>query len=68
MPATAAGERNLYAHNDASPIVMRGVQKMHTRVHRYAGTNFQSLHCINLDTATDPVCGSGEMYLHRPTI
>lgn len=58
MPVTAV-RRKYYSHNGAYGIVMRGVQKMNTRVHRYEGTNFKSLQRINLDTATDSCNGHG---------
>lgn len=51
-----------YAHllrNGAYSIVMRGVQKRTCAGASLWDRNVLSLCCINLDTATDPACGSG---------
>lgn len=59
MPAQTARKRNVYAHNGAYLFVMRGVQNSHTRVHRYACTDLQTLCCITYITGIDPLSGSG---------
>ena len=59
MYAQAKVKRNIIPRNVAHRIVNRGVQKC-----TCAGASLRSkkcapLNCINLDTATDPACGSG---------
>lgn len=49
--------------NGASPIVMRGVQKCTGAGASLRDRNVQPLCCINLDTVTDPACGSGGMFV-----
>lgn len=49
--------------NGASPIVMRGVQKCTGAGASLRDRNVQPLCCINLDTVTDPCCGSGGMFV-----
>lgn len=45
--------------NGAYGIVMRGVQKCTRGCSSLRSKNYAPLHCIILDTATDPACGSG---------
>lgn len=49
--------------NGASPIVMRGVQKCTGAGASLRDRNVQPLCCINLDTVTDPCCGTGGFLL-----
>ena len=49
--------------NGAYGIVMRGVQKCTCAGASLRGRNFVPLCCIKLDTATDPCCGSGGMFV-----
>lgn len=53
MYAQTALKPNPLLRNGAYGIVMRGVQKMNTGVHRYVRTNYAPLCCIKLDTATE---------------
>ena len=50
-------------YNDCTLIVMRGVQKCTCAGASLRGRNFAPLCCIKLDTATDPCCGSGGMFV-----
>lgn len=54
--------------NGASPIVMRGVQKCTGAGASLRDRNVQPLCCINLDTVTDPACGSGSLLLKAAKI
>ena len=63
MYAQAAVKRNIIPRNVAHRIVNRGVQKC-----TCAGVSLRSkkcvpLNCINLDTATDPACGTAGFLL-----
>lgn len=63
MYAQAKVKRNIIPRNVAHRIVNRGVQKC-----TCAGASLRSkkcapLNCINLDTATDPACGTGGFLL-----
>lgn len=49
--------------NGAYGIVMRGVQKCTCAGASLRSKNYAPLHCIILDTATDPCCGSGGMFV-----
>lgn len=53
MYAQTALKSHPLLRNGAYGIVMRGVQKMNTGVHRYVRTKYAPLCCIKLDTATD---------------
>ena len=70
MYAQAAIKPNTLLRNGAYGIVMRGVQKCTCAGASLRDKNSAPLCCINLDTATDPACGTGGMlsvaeeYLH----
>lgn len=63
MYAKAAIKPNTLIRNGAYGIVMRGVQKCTCAGASLRGRNSAPLCCINLDTATDPCCGSGGMFV-----
>ena len=71
MYAQAAIKSNTLLRNGAYGIVMRGVQKCTRGCSSLRGRKRLPLCCIKLDTATDPACGSGGMfvqaarYMHR---
>ena len=58
MYAQAAIKPNTLLRNGAYGIVMRGVQKCTCAGASLRGRNSAPLCCINLDTATDPACGT----------
>ena len=55
----AAIKSNTLLRNGAYGIVMRGVQKCTRGCSSLRSKNYAPLHCIILDTATDPACGTG---------
>lgn len=63
MYAQAAIKPNTLLRNGAYGIVMRGVQKCTRGCSSLRGRNKLPLCCIKLDTATDPCCGSGGMFV-----
>lgn len=63
MYAQAAIKPNTLLRNGATHIVMRGVQKCTCAGASLRDRNALSLCCIKLDTATDPACGSGGMFV-----
>ena len=63
MYAQAAIKSNTLLRNGAYGIVMRGVQKCKRGCSSLRGRNRPPLCCIELDTATDPTCGSGSLLL-----
>lgn len=63
MYAQAAIKPNTLLRNGATHIVMRGVQKCTCAGASLRDRNALSLCCIKLDTATDPCCGSGGMFV-----
>ena len=63
MYAQAAIKSNTLLRNGAYGIVMRGVQKRTCAGASLRGRNSAPLCCINLDTATDPACGSGSLLI-----
>ena len=63
MYAQAAIKSNTLLRNGAYGIVMRGVQKCTRGCSSLRGRNRLPLCCIKLDTATDPCCGSGGMFV-----
>ena len=63
MYAQAAVKPNPLLRNGAYGIVMRGVQKCTRGCSSLRGRNRLPLCCIKLDTATDPCCGSGGMFV-----
>ena len=63
MYAQTAVKSHILHRNGASPIVMRGVQKCTCAGASLRDRNVQPLCCIKLDTATDPCCGSGGMFI-----
>lgn len=63
MYAQVAIKPNPLLRNGAYGIVMRGVQKCTRGCSSLRGRNKLPLCCIKLDTATDPACGSGAMFL-----
>ena len=63
MYAQAAIKPNTLLRNGATHIVMRGVQKCTCAGASLRDRNALSLCCIKLDTATDPACGSGGMFI-----
>ena len=63
MYARAAIKPNTLLRNGAYGIVMRGVQKCTCAGASLRGRNSAPLCCIKLDTATDPCCGSGSMFV-----
>lgn len=64
MYAQAAIKPNTSLHNGAYGIVMRGVQKCTCAGASLRGRKTAPLCCINLDTATDPCCGSGHILVY----
>lgn len=52
-------KQSILPRNGAYGIVMRGVQKCTCAGASLRSKNYATLHCIILDTATDPACGSG---------
>lgn len=63
MYAQVAIKPNPLLRNGAYGIVMRGVQKCTRGCSSLRGRNKLPLCCIKLDTATDPACGSGGMFI-----
>ena len=63
MYAQAAIKPNTLLRNGAYGIVMRGVQKCTCAGASLRSRNSTPLCCIKLDTATDPCCGSGGMFV-----
>ena len=63
MYAQAAIKQNSLLRNGAYGIVMRGVQKCTCAGASLRGRKSAPLCCIKLDTATDPCCGSGGMFV-----
>lgn len=63
MYAQVAIKPNPLLRNGAYGIVMRGVQKCTRGCSSLRGRNKLPLCCIKLDTATDPCCGSGGMFV-----
>lgn len=63
MYAQVAIKPNPLLRNGAYGIVMRGVQKCTRGCSSLRGRNKLPLCCIKLDTATDPACGSGGMFV-----
>ena len=63
MYAQTAINPNTLHRNGATDIVMRGVQKCTRGCSSLSGRKRLSLCCIKLDTATDPCCGSGGMFV-----
>ena len=63
MYAQAAIKPNTILRNGAYGIVMRGVQKCTRGCSSLRGRKRLPLCCIKLDTATDPACGSGGMFI-----
>jgi len=63
MYAQEAIKPNTLLRNGAYGIVMRGVQKCTCAGASLRDKNSAPLCCINLDTATDPCCGSGGMFV-----
>ena len=63
MYAQAAIKLNPLLRNGAYGIVMRGVQKCTRGCSSLRGRKRLPLCCIKLDTATDPCCGSGGMFI-----
>ena len=63
MYAQAAIKLNPLLRNGAYGIVMRGVQKCTRGCSSLRGRKRLPLCCIKLDTATDPCCGSGGMFV-----
>ena len=61
--AQAAIKQNPIRRNGATDIVMRGVQKCTRGCSSLWSRKRLSLCCIKLDTATDPCCGSGGMFV-----
>lgn len=59
MYAQAAIKPNTLLRNGAYGIVMRGVQKCTCAGASLRDKNSAPLCCINLDTATEPACGTG---------
>lgn len=59
MYAQAVIKQNTLLRSGAYGIVMRGVQKCTCAGASLRGRKSAPLCCINLDTATDPACGSG---------
>ena len=59
----AAIKSNTLLRNGAYGIVMRGVQKCTRGCSSLRSNSYAPLHCIILDTATDPACGSGGMFV-----
>lgn len=68
MNAQAAIKLNILLRNGAYGIVMRGVQKCTCAGAALRGRNSAPLCCINLDTATDPCCGSGGMFIQSAAL
>lgn len=56
-------KQSILPRNGAYGIVMRGVQKCTCAGASLRSKNYATLHCIILDTATDPTCGSGSLLL-----
>lgn len=56
-------KQSILPRNGAYGIVMRGVQKCTCAGASLRSKNYATLHCIILDTATDPCCGSGGMFV-----
>ena len=63
MYAQAAVKPNTLLRNGAYGIVMRGVQKCTRGCSSLRGRKRLPLCCIKLDTATDPCCGTGGMFV-----
>lgn len=63
MYAQAVVKRNIMPRNVAHRIVNRGVQKCTCAGASLRSKKYGPLNCINLDTATDPACGSGGMFV-----
>ena len=63
MYAQAAIKPNTLLRNGAYGIVMRDVQKCTCAGASLRVRNSAPLCCIKLDTATDPCCGSGGMFV-----
>lgn len=63
MFAQATIKPNTLLRNGAYGIVMRGVQKCTRGCSSLRGRKRLPLCCIKLDTATDPACGSGGMFI-----
>ena len=68
MYAQVAIKPNPLLRNGAYGIVMRGVQKCTRGCSSLRGRNKLPLCCIKLDTATDPCCGSGGMFIQSADI
>lgn len=63
MYAQVAIKPNTLLRNGAYGIVMKGVQKCTRGCSSLRGRKRLPLCCIKLDTATDPACGSGGMFV-----
>ena len=63
MYAQVAIKPNTLLRNGAYGIVMKGVQKCTRGCSSLRGRKRLPLCCIKLDTATDPCCGSGGMFV-----
>ena len=63
MYAQTAIKQNPIRRNGATDIVMRGVQKCTRGCSSLRDRKRLPLCCIKLDTATDPACGSGGMFV-----